>query len=55
MYNFNLQNIKALPYTITRCTALTYNNKLFPFIEKYRCKDEEKEAFINKLNYLIFV
>lgn len=51
MYNFNLQNIKALPYTITRCTALTYNNKLFPFIEKYSCTDEEKEAFINKLNY----
>lgn len=51
MYNFNLQNIKALPYTMTRCTALTYNNKLFPFIEKYSCTDEEKEAFINKLKH----
>ena len=51
MYNFNLQNIKALPYTMTRCTALTYNNKLFPFIEKYSCTDEEKDAFINKLKH----
>lgn len=51
MYNFNLQNIKALPYTMTRCTALTYNNKLFPFIESYSCTDEEKAAFIGKLTY----
>lgn len=51
MYNFSLQNIKALPYTLTRCTALTFNNKLFPFIEKYSCTDDEKEAFIKKLTY----
>lgn len=51
MYNFSLQNIKALPYTLTRCTALTFNNKLFPFIEKYTCTDEEKEAFIKKLQH----
>ncbi|MBO7693209.1 MAG: hypothetical protein J6T10_11325 [Methanobrevibacter sp.] len=51
MYNFSLQNIKALPYTLTRCTALTFNNKLFPFIEKYSCTDNEKEAFIKKLTY----
>lgn len=51
MYNFSLQNIKALPYTMTRCTALTFNNKLFPFIEHYTCTDEEKEAFINKMRY----
>ena len=51
MYNFSLQNIKALPYTMTRCTALTYNNKLFPFVETYSCTDEEKEAFVYKLKY----
>lgn len=51
MYNFSLQNIKALPYSMTRCTALTYNNKLFPFIETYSCTDEEKEAFVYKLKY----
>ena len=51
MYNFSLQNVKALPYTMTRCTALTYNNKLFPFVETYSCTDEEKEAFVYKLKY----
>lgn len=51
MYNFSLQNVKALPYSMTRCTALTYNNKLFPFVETYSCTDEEKEAFIYKLKY----
>ena len=51
MYNFNLQNVKALPYTLTRCTALTFNNKLFPFIEYYTCTDEEKQAFIRKLQH----
>ena len=51
MYNFSLQNVKALPYSMTRCTALTYNNKLFPFVETYSCTEEEKEAFINKLKY----
>ena len=51
MYNFNLQNIKALPYSMTRCTALTFNNKLFPFVEKYTCTNEEKDAYVNKLKY----
>lgn len=51
MYNYNLQNIQALPYSISRCTALTFNNKLYPFVEMYTCTNEEKEAFIAKLTY----
>ena len=51
MYNYSLQNIKALPYSLTRCTALTYNNKLYPFVEKYSCTEEEKDAFIEKIRY----
>ena len=51
MYNYSLQNIKALPYSLTRCSAMTFNNKLFPFVEKYSCTQEEKEAFIEKLRY----
>lgn len=51
--NFNLQlgNIKALPYSITKTSALTANNKLFPFVEIYECTDVEKEAYFNKLTY----
>ena len=51
--NFNMQlgNVKALPYSITKTSALTANNKLFPFVEIYECTDVEKEAYFNKLNY----
>ena len=51
MYKYSLQNIQALPYSLTRCSALTANNKLFPFIETYSASDEEIEAFRDKLTY----
>ena len=51
MYNLSLQNVKALPNSMTKCTALTYNNKLFPFVEIYGCTTEEEEAFIEKIKY----
>lgn len=51
MYNYNLGNIKAMPYSLSQVSALTNNNKLFPFVEKYSCTDEEKEIFENKLKY----
>ena len=50
-YNLQLGNVKALPYGITRTSALTYNNKLVPFIEIYECTEEEKEAYYLKLKY----
>ena len=51
MYNYSLQNVHALSYSLTRCTALTYNNKLFPFVEKWTCTQEEKDALLEKLHY----
>lgn len=51
MYNYSLQNVHALSYSLTRCTALTYNNKLFPFVEKWTCTPEEKDALLEKLHY----
>ena len=50
-FNMSLQNIKALPYSITRTNAQTYNNKLFPVVEIYECTDTEKEAYYSKLKY----
>lgn len=50
-YRFQLGNIKALPNTINKVTPLTYNNKLYPFIEIYECTDEEKELFERYLEY----
>ena len=48
-YNLQLGNVRALPYSITKTSALTYNNKLFPFIEIYTCSDEEEWAYYLKL------
>lgn len=51
MYNYNLQNIQALPYSLTKVNAYTENNKLFPMVEYYTCKSEEVEALLNKIKY----
>ena len=50
-YNLQLGNIRALPNSITKTSALTYNNKLFPFVEIYECSEVEKEAYFEKLKY----
>lgn len=51
MYGYNLDNIKALPNALTRVSAFSIINKLFPFIEVYNCTDEEREAVTNKIIY----
>ena len=50
-FNLELGNVRALPYSITKTSCLTANNKLFPFVEIYECKPEEKEAYYLKLEY----
>lgn len=50
-FNYNLQNIQALPYSLSKVSSFVYNNKIFPIIEYYSCTDQEKEIFINKLRY----
>lgn len=50
-FNLSLGNIRAMPNTITRTSAITANNKFFPFIEFYQCTDKEKEAYLNKIRY----
>ena len=51
MYVYQLGNIQALPYTLTKVSAFTPNNKIFPFIEFYDCTDLEKQALRNKIKY----
>ena len=51
MYNYNLQNIQALPQTLSSISSYDANNKLWPFLEIYDCTDIEKEAMRNKLIY----
>lgn len=50
-FNYQLGNIKALPYTLTKIGAFNINSKIWPFLEYYTCTDEEKDALRNKLKY----
>ena len=49
MYGYNLSNVKAIPYSLTKVGALNGNNKLFPFVETYYATDEEMAAFAKKV------
>lgn len=51
MYNYQLDNIKALPNSIAKVTAYTKNNKIFPILEYYTCTVTEKNAIANKIAY----
>ena len=50
-FNYQLGNIKALPYTITKVGAFDANSKIWPFLEIYSATEEEQEALINKIAY----
>lgn len=49
MFGYQLDNIKALPYSISKTTAYVYNNKIFPILEYYTCTSKEKIAVANKI------
>lgn len=51
MFDYQLGNIQALPYSLTKVTSLNNNNKIFPLLEYYTCTDREKDAFAKKLAY----
>ena len=51
MYGYNLQNIQAIPTSLTKTSALTYNTRVWPFIEYYTCTDAEKNALKDKMKY----
>ena len=51
IHNFQLGNVKALPDSLSKVDAFNENNKLFPFLERYSCTDEEIEIFKEKLKY----
>lgn len=51
MYSYNLGNIKALPYSLSKVSAYNYNNKIFPFVEVYGATDTEEEMLLDKIKY----
>ena len=50
-YGYNLGNIQAMPNSLSKVSAFTINNKIFPVLEYYTCSDEEREAVYNKIKY----
>ena len=50
-FGYQLGNIKAIPTSLSKTSALTYNNKIFPILEYYTCTEEEKRALENKIKY----
>ena len=51
MYGYNLQNIQAIPTSLTKTSALTYNTRVWPFVEYYTCTDKERQALKDKIKY----
>ena len=50
-FGYQLGNIQAIPYSISKTSAFTYNNKIFPILEYYTCTPQEKAALQDKLYY----
>jgi len=50
-YNYQLGNIKALPYTLTKVGSFDVISKIFPFVEEYSCSENELKAFEAKIKY----
>lgn len=51
MYGYQLGNIKALPYGLSKVSAIAPDNKMFPFLEYYKATDFEIDALRQKLKY----
>lgn len=51
MFNMSLDNIRALPSSITQSSSISYNFKFFPVLEKYTCTDPERELVKKKLRW----
>ncbi len=49
LFKLNLGNIQAQPYSLSKTTAFTANNKIFPILEYYTCSDREKLAVANQI------
>lgn len=51
LFNYNLQNIKAIPESLSKGSAFTINTRIWPMIEYFRATAQEEEALKDKLTY----
>lgn len=49
VHNMQLENVRALPYSISKTTSFTANNKVFVILEYYTCTDTEKTVVANEI------
>lgn len=50
-FNFQMDNIKSMPHTIKKLTAINGDTRIFPFIEVYTAHPDEEESFDWKMKY----
>lgn len=50
IFEYSLDNVRALPNSIAKTTAYTENNKIFPVLEYYSCTEEEKNILANEIS-----
>ena len=50
-FTMTLDNIKALPYSLSKVSSLTPNSKIVPFLELYLCTETEMEKVAHMLKY----
>jgi len=51
LFTFQMQNIRAMPQSLTRVGAITKVFKVFPFVEVFDAPQVEKQALYNKIKY----
>ena len=51
MFRMGNENIQAMPDTLTKVSAFTPNNKIFPIYETYSATEQEITAFQNYIKY----
>ena len=49
LFGYSLGNIQAIPYGLSKTSAINANNKRFPFLERYSCTDVEEMALRAKI------
>ena len=50
-FGYQLQNIQALPYSLTKVGVQNNDYKYFPFVEYYTCSAVEKNTLLDKIDY----
>lgn len=50
-FGYQMQNIQALPYSLTKVGSQNADFKHWPFVEYYTCTETEKRALRDKLNW----